>query len=314
MTTHEVIIIGSGVAGLTAAIYCARAMLEPIVIAGNWGGQLMTTLDVENFPGYVNGVEGPELMSYLNKQSQRFGTKIIREMVKDIDTSSRPFKITLCNNEQMLAKSIIVATGATALWLDLDGEKELRSAGITTCAVCDGAFFKDEDIIVIGGGDTAMEEAIFLTRYAKKVTIVHRREEFRASKIMLERARNNPKIFWKTSAKVKSWLSDNKNLSGVVLETNQGDERIECTGAFIAIGHVPATSFLNEEIEKDEDGYIILKEYTSTSVPGIFACGDVCDRRYKQAITAAGQGAAAALDATAYFRIVFRMMVIRFLI
>lgn len=295
----KVIIIGSGPAGYTAAIYCARAMLNPILITGySTGGQLMTTTDVENFPGYPDGVSGPKLMENLHSQASRFGTSFISDDVKYIDCKSRPFSITLCNETVLLAQSVIIATGAKALWTGLDGEQNIRSRGLSTCAVCDGAFFNNEHLIVIGGGDSAMEEAIFLTKYASKVTIVHRREDFRASKIMLERARKNPKIEWITNAIVKKWLTNTEgNLNGAILSINGAEEKtVDCGGAFIAIGHKPVTDFLNGQVELDENGYILLKEHTMTSIPGIFACGDVADKRYKQAITASSSGCKAAID------------------
>lgn len=295
---NEVCIIGSGPAGYTAAIYTARAMLNPILITGyNSGGQLMTTTDIENFPGYVNGVSGPEMMEQLQEQSIRFGTKLITSEVKNIDCSSNPFRLYLDNKEEILTRSIIIATGAQSLWLNLEGEDKLRGRGISTCATCDGAFFMNEDLIVIGGGDSAMEEATFLTRFAKSVTIIHRRDEFRASKIMLERAKNNDKIKWKINTQIKEWIPDDKgNLKGAILITPEGEEKINCGGAFIAIGHKPTTDFLNNQVETDKNGYIIHKNNTMTSIKGIFACGDVVDTRYKQAITAAGQGCQAAMD------------------
>ena len=306
MTTPiKVVIIGSGPAGYTAAIYAARAMLEPVMITGpSKGGQLMTTTDVENFPGYPTGITGPEMMEELEKQARRFGTRIAYDYVTAIDTQQRPFKI-VCGNGVMEANSIIISTGAEARWLNAEGEKKLRSNGISTCATCDGAFFKGEDLLVIGGGDSAMEEALFLTRYANKVTIVHRRKEFRASKIMLERARDNEKIHWKTHASVKKWLTAPDGvLIGAELSIQESSdektktEEISCGGAFIAIGHDPSTKFLGGQLKVDEDGYIINQCDMMTSVPGIFSCGDVChsSRRYKQAITAAGEGCRAAMD------------------
>lgn len=298
MNTNKVIIIGSGPSALTAAIYTARAMLKPLIITGyNIGGQLMTTSDVENFPGYPNAISGPELINDLISQSKKFDTIFINENVTNIDSSTKPFSITLSNNEKLETESIIIATGSEALWLNLEGEKKLRGKGISTCAVCDGFLFKGENLLVIGGGDSAMEEAIFLTRFANKVTIVHRRDELRASKIMIERARANPKIEWCLSSTVKAWIANNRGeLCQAIIDTPNGIKKIDCGGAFIAIGHIPATSFLNGQIETDINGYILHKNNTMTSVPGIFACGDVVDTRYKQAITAAGQGACAAMD------------------
>jgi len=299
---RNVIIIGSGPAGYTAAIYCSRNMLKPLMITGSvYGGQLINTTDVENFPGYVEGVTGPEMMKQLHDQAERFGTEYVVGDVNSVDFSTQPLKVTMQNTTKYLTRSVIIATGAKARWLNAEGEAELRSRGISSCATCDGAFFKGEELLVIGGGDSCMEEATFLTRYAKKVTIVHRRDEFRASKIMLERAQKNNKIKWKTGYIVKEWLLDDKGeLRGALLQNTKGgeDETIKCGGSFIAIGHVPATQFLGSAIELDKDGYIVQKERTLTSVNGVFSCGDVSDRIYKQAITASGFGAAAALDCT----------------
>lgn len=294
----KVVIIGSGPAGYTAAIYAARAMLEPVLITGNdMGGQLMTTSDVENFPGYPKGVSGMIMMEDMYKQAEHFGTSFIYDNVQTIDIDKKPFKIYLDNNSEIFAHSIIIATGAKALWLNLPGETKLRGRGISTCAVCDGFLFSGKKLLVIGGGDSAMEEAIFLTRYAEKVTIVHRRNEFKASKIMLERAQQNDKIDWKTNTIVKGWVSNAEgSLCEVILVTNERDERIKCDGAFIAIGHKPSTDFLEKKVDMDVNGYILLKENMMTSVEGIFACGDVCDTRYKQAITASSDGCKAAMD------------------
>uniref|UniRef100_A0A6C0LW62 FAD/NAD(P)-binding domain-containing protein n=1 Tax=viral metagenome TaxID=1070528 RepID=A0A6C0LW62_9ZZZZ len=293
--THKVIIIGSGPAGYTAAIYASRAMLNPIMITGpSNGGQLVTTTDVENFPGYPSGILGPELMNDLEEQAKRFGTKILCDYVKSINTETTPFEI-LCSDKTFYSNSVIIATGAEARWLGAKGEKILRSNGVSTCATCDGAFFKGEELLVIGGGDSAMEEAIFLTRYASKVTIVHRRDVFKASKIMLDRARNNPNIIWKTNVSVKEWITKDSVLTGALLDN---DETINCGGAFIAIGHDPSTKFLKGVLELDDEGYIVHSKNTMSSVPGIFACGDVCvsSRRYKQAVTASGEGCKAAMD------------------
>lgn len=301
----NVIIIGSGPAGYTAAIYCGRALLEPLMITGNvYGGQLMTTTDIENFPGYVNGVAGPEMMKQLQDQAEKFGTNFVQADATSINKEEEYYIVKTDTGEKFCTKSIILATGAKSLWLNAEGEEELKSNGISTCAVCDGAFFKNEKLIVIGGGDSAMEEALFLTRYASKVTIIHRRDVFKASKVMLERAENNEKIEFKKFRIVKKWLTDsNGTLRGALLEdtrTVSHTEEIECGGAFIAIGHKPATEFLSNQIETDDEGYIILKEKTRTSLPGIFACGDVTDKVYKQAIYASGMGCAAALDCIEY--------------
>lgn len=297
---HKVLIIGSGPAGYTSAIYTSRALLEPILISGdNEGGQLITTSDIENYPGYIDGIEGFKMMNILRSQAEKFGTFCVNDTVESIEIN-KPFKVKLQNCE-ILCYSIIIASGASSLWLNAENEFHLRSNGISTCAICDGAFFKNEELIVVGGGDSAMEEAIFLTRYATKVTIIHRSNEFKASKIMLERAQNNPKIEWKKNVIVNKWLTDsNKKLYGAILQ-NTKDKSIEefnFTGAFIAIGHSPNTKFLNGQIETNSEGYIVSKENTMTSVPGIFSCGDVSEssQRYKQAITAAGEGCKAAMD------------------
>tara|TARA_B100001250_G_scaffold412064_1_gene442300 strand:+ start:850 stop:1785 length:936 start_codon:yes stop_codon:yes gene_type:complete len=295
---HNVIIIGSGPAGYTAGLYAARAMLEPVMFAGYMsGGQLMLTSDIENFPGYPQGIAGPDMMMQLREQAERFGLQVHDKNVERIDTSSRPFSVWV-EGEEHKADALIICTGAEAIWLGVEGEEEQKGRGISTCATCDGAFFRDEEIIVIGGGDSAMEEATFLTRFASKVTLIHRRDVFRSSKVMYERAANHPKIEIRTFRQVKKWLADEKGLSGAVLEDPRdgSTEEIACTGAFIAIGHKPITGFLEGQIETDESGYILPKEHTMTNVPGVFAAGDVVDTRYRQAITAAGMGCQAAID------------------
>ena len=295
---RNVIIIGSGPAGYTAGLYTARALLEPLMFAGYMsGGQLMLTSDVENFPGYPGGIAGPEMMMQLREQAERFGLTVQDKNVERVDLSSRPYKVYV-EGEEFLTDSIIVSTGAESIWLDAEGEAEQKGRGISTCATCDGAFFRDEEVIVIGGGDSAMEEATFLTRFAKKVTLIHRRDVFKASKVMYERAANHEKIEIKTFRSVKKWLSNDAGLTGAVLvdPRDGSEEEISCTGAFIAIGHKPITSFLEDQVEVDDHGYIIHKEHTMTSVPGVFAAGDVVDTRYKQAITAAGMGCQAAID------------------
>ena len=296
---RNVIIIGSGPAGYTAGLYAARAMLNPLMFAGYMsGGQLMLTSDIENFPGYPEGIGGPEMMMQLREQAERFGLEVQDRNVESIDLSSKPYKVML-EGEEYFTHSIIISTGAESIWLDAEGEAEQKGRGISTCATCDGAFFRDEEVLVIGGGDSACEEATFLTRFASKVTMVHRRDVFKASTIMYERAANNDKIEIKTFRQIKKWLSDENGLTGAVLEDPRdgSTEEISATGAFIAIGHTPITSFLGGQIETDENGYIIHKEHTMTSVEGVFAAGDVVDTRYKQAITAAGMGCQAAMDA-----------------
>jgi len=295
---HNVIIIGSGPAGYTAGLYTARAMLSPLMFAGYMsGGQLMLTSDIENFPGYPEGIEGPEMMMQLRTQAERFGLNVHDKNVERIDTSEQPYSVWV-EGEEHKSHSLIICTGAEAIWLNAEGEAEQKGRGISTCATCDGAFFRDEEIIVIGGGDSAMEEATFLTRFASKVTLIHRRDVFKASKVMYERAANHPKIEIRTFRQVTKWIADEKGLSGAVLEDPRDGrtEEISCTGAFIAIGHTPITDFLENQIETDESGYIINKEHTMTSVPGVFAAGDVVDTRYRQAITAAGMGCQAAID------------------
>lgn len=296
---RNVIIIGSGPAGYTAGLYTARAMLQPLMFAGYMsGGQLMLTSDVENYPGYPEGIGGPEMMLDLRAQAERFGLKVEDKNVENVDFSSRPFKVTV-EGEEFSAHSIIICTGAESIWLGVPGEAEQKGRGISTCATCDGAFFVDEEIIVIGGGDSAMEEATFLTRFASKVTIIHRREYFRASTVMYDRAVANPKIEIQTFRQVKEFLSDEKGLTGAIIEDPRdgSTSEISCTGAFIAIGHKPITAFLGGQVTTDDEGYILPSVHTMTNVDGVFAAGDVVDTRYRQAITAAGMGCQAAIDA-----------------
>lgn len=296
---RNVIIIGSGPAGYTAGLYAARALLEPLMFAGYMsGGQLMLTSDVENFPGYPTGVGGPEMMVHMREQAERFGLEVHDKNVERVDFSSQPHKVWV-EGEEFRAESVIICTGAEAIWLGAEGEEAQKGRGISTCATCDGAFFRDEEVIVVGGGDSAMEEATFLTRFASKVTIIHRRDVFRASKVMYERAEAHPKIEIKTFRQVKSWTSDENGLTGAILEDPRdgSEEEISCSGAFIAIGHKPITQYLENQVEMDDEGYILHKSNTMTSVEGVFAAGDVVDTRYRQAITAAGMGCQAAIDA-----------------
>ena len=296
---RKLLILGTGPAGYTAGLYAGRAMLKPIIFAGfSSGGQLMLTSDIENFPGYPEGIGGPEMMMELRAQADKFGCDIIDKNVDSVDLAERPFKVNV-GNEVHLANSLIVTTGAEAIWLDAENEPLHKGRGISTCATCDGAFFRDKEVIVVGGGDSAMEEATFLTKFCSKVTIVHRREVFRSSQIMLDRAKANPKIDWKINYQVKSWLGSDGNFEGATLvNTESGkEEDFSCDGAFIAIGHKPITNFLSGQVETDDQGYIIWKENSMTSVPGVFAGGDVVDTRYRQAITAAGMGCMAAIDA-----------------
>lgn len=297
---HKIIIIGSGPAGLTAAIYASRANLFPLVFEGNQpGGQLTITTDVENFPGFPEGVMGPELMDLFRKQAVKFGAETQFKNVSKVDFQTQPFKVYV-EDEEFLAESVIISTGASAKMLGIEGE-DLLGYGLSTCATCDGYFFKDQNIVVVGGGDSAMEEAIFLTKFAEKVTIIHRREEFRASKIMLDRAQSNPKIEFIVNKTVEKILGDKeKGVIGLHLKDTNSEEIIhfECTGIFYGIGHEPNTNIFKGIIELDANGYIVTKPGSSkTNVKGIFACGDVQDSIYRQAITAAGSGCIAALDA-----------------
>jgi thioredoxin reductase (NADPH) len=296
---REVIIIGGGPSGYTAALYAARANLEPLVIEGfNWGGQLMITSDVENYPGYPGGVLGPEMMAEFRRQAERFGTEFITDDVTRVDFSERPFRIWIEDTEYR-AKTVVIATGASARWLGIAGEERLMGRGVSACATCDGAFFKDKELIVVGGGDTAMEEAVFLTRFAKKVTIVHRRDEFRASQIMLDRARANDKVEFITSAEVEDILGDGKVEAVRLRNTVTGETwEQDVDGVFVAIGHDPNTKLFLDQLEHDAAGYLVTKPGTTeTNVHGVFAAGDVQDHVYRQAVTAAGSGCMAALDA-----------------
>jgi thioredoxin reductase (NADPH) len=297
---HAVAIIGSGPAGLTAALYTARADLEPLVIEGRTaGGQLMLTTDVENYPGFPEGRMGPDLMTDFRKQADRFGSKFLTQDVDAVDLASgSPFTVRV-GDDRYLARTIIVATGATARWLGLPNEQRLIGRGVSSCATCDGFFFRDREIVVVGGGDSAMEEALFLTKFASKVTVVHRRKELRASKIMQDRAFANPKIVWEWNSQVVDVLGDER-VTGVVLADSRVGERRELRtdGLFIAIGHDPTTALFTGQVDLDPDGYIIVAEpTTATSVDGVFAAGDVVDRIYRQVVTAAGMGCKAAIDA-----------------
>jgi len=294
----RLIIIGSGPAGLTAALYAARAELAPIVFAGGLsGGQLMITTDVENYPGFPSGIMGPELMDKFRAQAERFGSEIHNVDVTRVDFSKRPFRLWVDDVEHR-AEAIIVATGASALWLGVEGETRLRGRGVSSCATCDGAFFKNRDLIVVGGGDTAMEEAIFLTRFATTVTIVHRRDTLRASKIMQQRAMENPRISFVWNAAVEEILGDNKVTAARLRDTVTGEvTQRQCDGVFVAIGHQPNTELFAGQLELDAKGYIVSPDGTRTNVEGVFVAGDVQDSRYRQAVTAAGLGCRAAMDA-----------------
>ncbi|MFK3959114.1 thioredoxin-disulfide reductase [Guptibacillus hwajinpoensis] len=297
---HKAVIVGTGPAGLTAAIYLARANMEPLVIEGpEPGGQLTLTTDVENFPGFPDGVLGPELMENMKKQALRFGATIERGWVKDIDFSERPFKLKTDTLGDIMAESVLISTGASAKLLGIPGESENMGRGVSTCATCDGFFFRGKKIVVIGGGDSAMEEATFLTKFASEVTVLHRRKELRASKIMQERARSNDKISWKLNASPLEVVAENNKVSGIkVKNSDTGEEEfVKTDGIFVAIGHRPNTDFLEGKINMDDKGYVQVEPGTTkTNVPGVFACGDVQDFTYRQAITAAGTGCMAAMD------------------
>lgn len=299
---YNTIIIGSGPAGLTAALYAARAELAPLVIAGPTpGGQLTITTDVENFPGFPEGIQGPDLMIKLDEQAKRFGAKVVQESAVSVDFSNKPFTVKTDSSEYQ-AKSVIIATGAEVKWLGLENETRLRGKGVTACATCDGFFFKGLDVVVIGGGDSAMEEAIFLTKFAKSVQIIHRRAEFKASKIMLKRAQENEKISFVINTEVVDILGQD-GMEGIrVKDTVTGEEReIAAKGYFVAIGHSPSSKLFSEAgVEVDGMGYILRKEFTQTNIEGVFVAGDVHDHRYRQAVTSAGEGCKAALDVEKY--------------
>jgi thioredoxin reductase (NADPH) len=298
--TRELIIIGGGPAGYTAALYAARANLEPLVIEGfAWGGQLMITSDVENYPGYADGIMGPQMMQDFRRQAERFGAEFLTDDVTKVDFSEHPFRVWVGDNEYR-AESVIVSTGASARQLGLETERTLQGKGVSYCAVCDAAFFKDKDVVVVGGGDSAMEEAIFLTKFASKVTLIHRRDEFRASPIMVDRARANEKIEFATPSVVDEVLSEGGQTSGVrIRDLNTDDTReIPAQGLFVAIGHDPNTKLFLDQLDHDEAGYLVTQPgSTATNIDGVFAAGDVVDHTYRQAVTAAGSGCMASLDA-----------------
>ena len=298
-TVHDVIVIGSGPAGYTAALYAARAQLKPLVFEGSqFGGALMTTTEVENYPGFREGITGPELMDEMREQALRFGADLRMEDVDAVSLDG-PVKSVTVGNETYQAHSVILAMGAAARHLGVPGEEGLIGMGVSTCATCDGFFFRDQDIAVVGGGDSAMEEATFLTRFARSVTIIHRREEFRASRIMLERARANDKIKWLLNTEVLEVLGDT-TVSGVkIRDTRTGEEsELAVTGLFMAIGHDPRSALVKGQVDLDEDGYVqVLAPSTYTKLDGVFAAGDLVDHTYRQAITASGSGCAAAIDA-----------------
>jgi len=299
---HKLIILGSGPAGLTAAIYAARAILKPVVVSGREaGGQLMITSDVENYPGFPEGIKGPEMMALLKAQATRFGTEFFNGDVIDVDFSQRPFKLTLENKDTLSCDSLIISTGASARWLGMDSEKEYSGRGVSACATCDGFFFRDQDVAVVGGGDTALEEALYLANICKSVTLIHRRDEFRGSKIMQKRAVDHEKIsiFWNTviDEVVGNPMAGMTSLKVKNVKTEKVTEH-PITGLFIAIGHLPNTKLFKEKLDLNENGYVkVTPGTTYTSVEGVFASGDVQDHVYRQAVTAAGTGCMAAIDA-----------------
>jgi thioredoxin reductase (NADPH) len=296
---RELIIVGGGPAGYTAALYAARADLEPLVIEGfNWGGQLMITSDVENYPGYADGVMGPEMMSDFRRQAERFGAEYLTDDVTRVDFSEQPFRVWVGDDEYR-SRAVIVATGASARWLGIESEEQHKGRGVSACATCDASFFRDRDVYVVGGGDSAFEEALFLTKFATNVHLVHRRDEFRASRIMVDRAKANDKLEFVLNAEVAEILGDAK-VEGLRLRNTVSGEtwEVDADGLFVAIGHDPNTELFRDQLDHDAGGYLITKPGTTeTNVPGVFAAGDVQDRTYRQAITAAGSGCMAALDA-----------------
>jgi thioredoxin reductase (NADPH) len=297
---RDVIIIGSGPAGYTAAVYAARAKLRPLVFEGSVtaGGALMQTTDVENYPGFADGILGPDLMDAMRKQAERFGAELVADDVTEVDLSARP-KVVKTDSETYFAKSVIIATGSKYRELGIPGEKQLAGHGVSWCATCDGFFFRDQDIAVVGGGDSALEEATFLTRFARSVTVIHRRGALRASKIMQDRALANPKISFLWDSVVAEMLGDSRLTGLRIRNTRTGDEHVlPVTGVFVAIGHDPRSELFTEELATDPDGYLLVEQPTTrTAIEGVFACGDVVDRTYRQAVTAAGTGCAAAIDA-----------------
>jgi thioredoxin reductase (NADPH) len=301
MVDYDILIIGSGPAGLTSAIYAGRALVKTLVLGGRLaGGQLMLTSGVENFPGFSEGIQGPDLMMEMRKQAERFGAEIMDEDVESVDFTARPIR-AFVGDRTYTAKAMIIATGSSAKWLGLASETKLRGRGVSSCATCDGYFFRDKRVAVVGGGDTALEESLFLTKYASEIMLVHRRDKFRASKILQSRAKSNPKIKLILNSVVEDILGANK-VEGVRIRNVKMNEQsiVPCDGVFVAIGFQPNTKMFEGQIELDEKGYAIVKEETESSVAGVFVAGDVRDYRYRQAVTAAGEGCKAAMDALAY--------------
>ena len=300
-TVYDVIIIGAGPAGYTAGIYCSRARHDTLIISGLLpGGQLMNTTDVENYPGFDEGIMGPDLMLTMRKQAERMNTTIIDDVVVNVDFRAKPFKV-LTGSEEYEAKAVIVCTGATPRKIGIEGEQTFSGKGVSYCATCDGAFFRNQNIAVVGGGDTCMEEAIFLTKFASKVHIIHRRDEFRASKIMQDRALSNENIEVHWNSKIEDIKGEQKVQQIILKDTKTGENKtLEMGGVFVAIGHEPNTELFKNQLEMDENGYIIQKQNTETSVKGVFTAGDVHDHRYRQAVTAAGFGCMAAIDVDKY--------------
>jgi thioredoxin reductase (NADPH) len=301
MADYDILIIGSGPAGLTSAIYAGRALVKTLVLGGRLsGGQLMLTSGVENFPGFSDGVQGPSLMTEMRKQAERFGAEIVDEDVESVDFASRPMR-AFAGDRVYTAKAVIIATGSSAKWLGVSSETRLRGRGVSSCATCDGYFFRDKRVVVVGGGDTALEESLFLTKYASEIMVVHRRDEFRASKIMQSRVASNPKIRLILNSVVEEVLGSNK-VEGVRVRDVKTNEQsiVSCEGVFVAIGFQPNTKMFEGQIELDEKGYAIVKGETESSAEGVFVAGDVRDYRYRQAITAAGEGCKAAMDALGY--------------
>ena len=300
---RKLIIIGSGPAGLTAALYAARANLNPLVLGGlEWGGQLMLTTEVENYPGFIDGINGPDLMEIFKKQAERFGAEVVNSNVTSVDFSKQPFKIISGENSYE-TQTVIIATGASAKWLGLDNEQKLIGKGVSSCATCDGFFFKDKEIALVGGGDSAMEEALFLTKFASKVTVVHRRDKLRASKIMQDRAFENDKIEFVWNSEIEDVIGDS-SVTGIKIKNVQTNESSmkDVSGLFVAIGHVPNTDFLKGQIDLNDNGYVNC-DGTKTNIDGVFVAGDVHDFRYRQAVTAAGHGCEAAIDVEKYIEI-----------